>query len=379
MKRKHWALAAVIVAVMVAALASWLFRSQSISQRLGWRSRGPAKEATRSTAAAAASASDRLEKVRSKLLASNNPQASRQLLRELRELLDKLPPGVASRVVQSYLASGKDAATKLDITIQAGGGLGDASSLRVFLMDYLGRIDRPAAGKLAMDILSQYTTPDEWAVSLRNFAWANPDPQAYGYLDQKTRELLANSEWQKKPSVGYLEAFDTIVYAHATDLAPDLAALLRYKDNRATEHAAYLALDRLTITNLAAMLNQLVNKPELMVGREQTRADFVARADIRQPDQRMLVEQYLLDPQRTPEELNTFAAIYPNANYMISTNLLTKVKTPKAGEIMAHDREVLKIVEQWQTEQRFEQIDSVLAKMHERLQAFVEQSQQGNR
>ena len=294
-------------------------------------------------------------------------------------MLDSLPPDVASRVVQAFLKSGQDAGTKLDVTIKPGGDLGDASSLRVFLLDYLGHVDRAAAGNVAMEILSRYTTPDEWAVSLRNFAWANPDSGGLAYLQLKAREFLGNAEWRRNPSVGYLEAFDTIVYAHAVGLAPDLAELMRDKDNKATAHAAYLTLDRLTISDPKAMLTQLVEQPYLMQGREQTRANFVARADIRQPEQRALVEQYLLDPSRSQKELTTFAAIYPNANYMISDNLLTEVRTPTAKDLTASDREALKIVEEWENDPRFERVQPLLTQIHARLENFMQQADRGGR
>jgi hypothetical protein len=374
----RFALIGIAAVVIICAATWWLLAHPSIRDRLGQKFSG--KTAANEAAArskqvvTAATVSARLNAAVTELRGSNDPVKNRELLVELRKLLDSLPSNVASDLVQAFLKSGQDAGTKLDVTIKPGGALGDSSSLRVFLLDYLGQIDKPAAGKLAMEILSHYTTPDEWAVSLRNFAWANPDAGAYPYLDQKERELLANPEWKKNPSVGYLEAFDTIVYAHATDLTPDLAALVRDKDNRATAHAAFLTMDRLTITEPAAMLKQLVTKPELMAGREQTRADFVARADIGQPEQRALVEQYLLDPARSLTELNTFAATYPNANYMISTNLLTEVKTPRADDLIANDRQALKVLGEWENDPRFEPILPVLGQMRARLENFVQQA-----
>lgn len=373
-------LVALTLIVFVVALLWWLPRHPSMLRQFGRRAgahlpnSSEGQTVDQRNAQNAKAATDRLKSAVAELKVNTDPEKSRTILRELRSLLDTLPPNVASQLVQDFLKSGQDAGTKLDITIKSGGGLGDASSLRVFLLDYLGQIDKPAAGQIAMQVLSGYTTPDEWAVSLRNFAWANPDPGAYGFLQQKTRELLANPDWKRNPSVGYLEAFDTIVYAHATDLTPELANLLRDKDNRATAHAAYLTMDRLTISDPTAMLKQLVEKPELMTGREQTRADFVARADIRQPDQRGLVEQYLLDPARSQQELNTFAATYPNANYMISTNLLTEVKTPRGEELIASDREALKVVEQWENDPRFEPILPVLGQIRARLENFIRQA-----
>ena len=317
---------------------------------------------------------ERLDAVLAQLAASREPNANRQVLAELRRFLESLPPAIASRELRKFLEANKDAATNLDLNVKAGGQLGDASSLRVFLLDYLGQIDRAAAGVIAAQILSQYTTPDEWAVSLRNYAWANPGPDGDAYLQSKSRELLSNAAWLQNPSPGYLEAFDTIVHARGTALTPELTTLVRDKEHRATAHAAYLTLDRLTITEPAAMLKQLVEQPDLMQGREQTRANFLARADVRQPEQRALVEQYLLDPARTPEELVTFAGLYPNANYMISNNLLTATETPKHADLIAHDLAALEAVRAWENDTRFAALKPHLETMRKRLENFVQQA-----
>ena len=317
---------------------------------------------------------ERLEAVLTQLATAKDGNTNRKLLAELRQFLDALPAEIASREVQSFLAGRKDAATGLDVTVTKEGRLGDASSLRVFLLDYLGQIDRPAAGVLAAETLSRYTTPDEWAVSLRNYAWANPGPASDGYLQGKSRELLSNPEWVKDPSAGFLEAFDTIVYAHGTVLAPELTGLVRDKENRATAHAAYLTLDRLTLAEPTAIFKQLVEQPELMQGREQTRANFLARADVREADQRVMLERYLLDPARTGQELTTFAGLYPNANLMISNNLLTPTVTPKREEMIAHDRAALETIREWQNDERFRDLKPHLETMRARLETFVQQA-----
>ena len=315
-----------------------------------------------------------LETTLTQLAASQDAGANRKLLAKLRNDLATLPAAEVSRALQAFLAENKDAATKLDVTINAGGNLGDASSLRVFLLDYLGQIDRPAAGALAAQTLSQYTTPDEWAVSLRNYAWANPDPESEPYLQAKARELLGNPAWAKDPSAGFLEAFDTIVHARGTALAPELATLVRNKQNPATAHAAYLTLDRLTITQPIPMLTQLVEQPDLMQGREQTRANYLARADVGNPEQRTLVERYLLDPARPAQELATFAGLFPNANYMISNNLLTHTETPKHDALAQQDTAALGVVQEWLADPRFEKIKPQIEAIRVRLETFVSQA-----
>jgi hypothetical protein len=315
-----------------------------------------------------------LDTICAELKASKDPATTHEILARLRNLLNSLPPAVASREVQAFLATNNDAATDLDLTVQQGGMLGDSSSMRVFLLDYLGLLDKPAAGTIAMQILAHYTTPDEWAVSLRNYAWAHPGPDSQNFLKTKTSELLANSAWIKDPSAGFLEAFDAIVYAQNTDLAPTLSALVRDKDNQAVAHAAYLTMDRLVIEQPVPMLKDLVSQPDSMKGRELTRADFVARADLGQTDQRALVKEYLLDPTRNPQELNTFAATFPNDNYMISNNLLTGIPTPNEQILVQRDRDALKTVEQWQKDPQFKGIQPLLNQMQQRLAYFVQQA-----
>ena len=363
--------------------SSWFFVSKANRESVDSGTTGTSAPSGNSSASkvpsvqAVEALSAKIDALCSELKASKDPKTTRAILVRLRNLLDSQPPELASWAIQAFLASNHDAPTNLDITIKPGGELGDASSMRVFLLDYLGQVDKQAAGAVAMQVLAQYTTPDEWAVSLRNYAWANLGPGSQDFLKKKTAELLANPAWLKDPSTGFLEAFDTIVYTKDTSLTPALSALVRDKDNRATAYAAYLTLDRLVLDEPVPMLKTLVTQPDLLVGGEQTRANYVARADLGQPDQRALVEQYLLGPTRNAQELNTFAALYPNDNYMISDNLLTQVQTPSGATLFQRDKEALATVEQWQKDPRFQGLKPLLAQMHQRIGTLVQEASSG--
>ena len=211
-------------------------------------------------------------------------------------------------------------------------------------------------------------------MSLRNYAWADPSAGGHAFLRERTRELIRNDTWREKPSVGYLEAFDVIVHTQDFDLVPDLAALARERDSRGVAYAAYLTLDRLTLSSPARALAPLVDRPELMVGREKTRANFVARADVRDPEQTVIVERYLLDASRTDEELETFSGIFPSANYMVSNNLLTPTVTPSRNELVQRDRASLSKVGEWLHDSRFDRLRPHLTTMQDRLRAFVSQA-----
>ncbi|HYV31418.1 MAG TPA: hypothetical protein VEO53_09970, partial [Candidatus Binatia bacterium] len=262
----------------------------------------------------------------------------------------------------------------LGFAIGPDGFLTGAPSLRIFLLDYLAQVDRQAAGRYAESILGSMDSPDEWAVSLRNYALANATPEGRAFLEQKMQELLGHEPWQSNPSTGYLEAFDVAVHLGGTNLMPALTQLLRQTDNHALAHAAYLALDRLTLSNPAATLEHLLKDPSAMQGREQTRANYFARADVSDPQQRQILESYLLAPDRSATELQTFAGLFPNANFMISHNLLTSSATPDHQHIVRRDQESLRTVNAWLADPRFNHLQPQIQTIQNRLSQFVEQA-----
>jgi len=139
-------------------------------------------------------------------------------------------------------------------------------------------------------------------------------------------------------------------------------------------HAAYLALDRLVLADPSAMLAALQADPAAMHGRELTRANYFARADVRDPQQRQILETYLLDPRIGPAELGQFAGLYPNANYMVSPNLLTPAPAPDPAGLRARDAESLRVVQQWLADPRFAIVKPQLENIQSRLQEFARQA-----
>jgi hypothetical protein len=110
-----------------------------------------------------------------------------------------------------------------------------------------------------------------------------------------------------------------------------------------------------------------------MQGRETTRADYFARADVRDPQQKQVLENYLLNPLTSAAEIEAFAGIFPNANYMISPNLLTQSQTPDRAALVSRDAESLRVVQNWITDPRFTQMLPSLQKLQVRLAGYVQQ------
>lgn len=306
--------------------------------------------------------------------ATGDPAAVHAQLHELKTLLQNLSPDAASVAIQNFLDSKADATTHLPFRIGPDGFLTESPSLRVFLLDYLAQVNPAGAAAYARTILATMDSPDEWAVALRNYAKVNSDAEGRLFLEQRMQAMLTCEPWLGEPSVGFLEAFDVAVHLGGTNLIPTLAGLVRLQDNQAVAHAGYLAMDRLTIKDAATTLSFLESHPEIMEGRQETRANYFARADVREPAQRQVLEGYLLNPALDAAELQKFAGLYPNANYMVSHNLLTRVVTPDGAWLRARDAEALRVLQDWLEDPRFARFKPHLDVIQRRLKSFVEQA-----
>jgi hypothetical protein len=281
-----------------------------------------------------------------------------------------------SSAIRRFLDSKIDAPTGQGFKVGQHGFLTEAPTLRTWLLDYLAQIDPSAAAEYAKVILNSKDSPDEWALALRNLALGDTSADGRALLEQKTAEMLQYEPWQQNPSTGFLEAFDTAVYLGGTNLMPFLTNLVRLQDNPAVAHASYLALDRMVINNPTMTLTALLADPALMQGRETTRANYFARADVRDPVQKQVLENYLLNSQTSPAEIEAFAGIFPNANYMISPNLLTQSQTPDRAALVSRDAASLSVVQGWMTDPQFAQLLPNLEKLQTRLAGYVQQENQ---
>ena len=148
------------------------------------------------------------------------------------------PPAETIAAIREFLATGRNARTGQEFAIASGGGtLAGAPTLRLLLLDVLGQAARKLrsgdAAEVSRTILETKDSPDEWALALRNVAWA--DPQSRAYVASKLREMIAHEPWRAAPSDGLLEALDVAVWSRDATLVADLAAAR--DSNQAMSHA----------------------------------------------------------------------------------------------------------------------------------------------
>lgn len=363
----------VIAGLMVAALAGllWFHAKRPVVPRA--TARGQTNEAPSFQSSVAMGLDDQLHTAAKKLAGATDAAGKQQALARLKTMLASGTTGEMSRAIRRLLDSKVDAPTSQGFKIGKGGFLTEAPTLRACLLDYLAQIDPTAAAEYAKVILSSKDSPDEWALALRNLARGDATAEARALLTEKTGELLNAHDWQQNPAASYLEAFDTAVYLGGTNFVPALAGMVNLQNNPALAHAAFLSLDRLVINDPTAMLSALLAQPELLTGRDAVRADYFARADMSNPQQLELIQNYLLNPQTSAAELQQFAGIFPNGNFMVSDNLLTESPVLDPGEIKRRDAASLNAVQTWITDPRFAKVQPELQRIQTRLQEFVRQ------
>ena len=305
------------------------------------------------------------------LVLAQEGNAARTALAGLRSELSRLPPAQAVDFLRAQLASGRDGRTGLGFKLAADGSLAEAPTLRTALLDFLTAIDASSAAAVAEEIFRVKASPDEWALALRAVALGNTPATGSQSLTDRTREMLRHEPWRENPSVGFLEAFDVVVFNRDTALVGDLARWVSDSTNRAVAHASFLTLDRLVMGEPAGALEALLRESVSFSGREATLAGYFARGDVSEPKIRRLVESYLLAANRAEEELRAFAGLFPNRNYFISNNLLTKNATPDGKTLVAQDRAALRVVEEWARDPKFAEIRPHIESMRARLAEFV--------
>ncbi len=275
-------------------------------------------------------------------------------------------PARSSAAISAFLATGSDAPTGQEFAVGEGGTLAGAATLRVFLMDVLGEISRQtggdAAAKIARQVLETKTSADEWAVSLRNVAWHEPGAKAY--LANRMREMLAYEPWRTAPSGGMLEAFDVVVFAQDTTFIPTLAGFLSGAPSP-LQQASAVALDRLSEAAPLAAMTWLNSHPAELADRPFLRADFYAKADLRQLAQRQALEFYLGRQDVTAVEKTKLLKALAVPGTFLSDNLLTSPAPPDDDAV--RQAALSKTLADWQAAGRFPELHPQMQQVQSRL------------
>ena len=285
------------------------------------------------------------------------------VLAALERTLLAQPPETAIRQILAFLRSGEDFPTGIRFTPEED-RLSGASSLRVALLDLLGRLCRKTGTREAADagreILQTPDSADEFAVCLRNVAWIEPDSS--GYLADRLDVLLSNHAWSENPSGGFEAALD--VAAFLGD-AKRLAPLEKLAKNPALRVPAEAAMERLCEYSPMDCFRILNRKPALLESLPKTRAVLFAKADFSHSEQREAAETYLDRADVGPLEKVTFIEELWRQPPPQPPALLTRPRETAEKDVRA--QRISRLLQEWLESGRFKPLKPNLEALQRRL------------
>lgn len=266
------------------------------------------------------------------------------VLADLLSTLSRLPDSEAAAAIVDFLKSGADADTGMAFRVGPDGKLASSPTLRLALLDILPTLDPLAALTVARDIMDRRTTPDEYALALRNLAWNDLDGDLRAELDRRFRDLL-ETPWIRQPTAGLLEAFDVAVELGDANTFARLASVAE-KSSPEIARAAWMSMDRIIVRDPELLETTFGRDPDLMAAAPLQRASLLSRLDISRPAQREILTRYLAAPDHAEGELDYFSKIFPNRNYLHGHRLVTADEaTPALADIAAADAATLAVLD----------------------------------
>jgi hypothetical protein len=275
-----------------------------------------------------------------------------QLLSDLRNAVFSSDPAMSVQAILEFLASGADAVTTLGFDVGPGGKLSEAPTMRVALLDWLGQLNISAADSYSRQWIDQPRNSSEWAIHMRNAAWADPDQARVQDLVDRLAWSFNNTPWPATTPPGYLEVFDLLPHAQSPALFERVAALSSDPNEGPLSWAAFLALDRTVLRDPDRFLNALASTPSLIAQSPGVRASLMARADVRSPRQREALETYLRRQDMSPAEADIFVGLYPNYNLVVGYRLFTPADAEgmSLAEYAERDRAAAEALGAWESD-----------------------------
>ncbi len=291
------------------------------------------------------------EEIRARLLATRNAWV-------------QMDPQELADMIRQLLESGVDAQTGMDFQVGLHGLLAGWPTLRVFLLDVLATADPEMAATIASQLLDKTTSPDEFATALKSLTRDGLGRASDAELVSRLGQMLENQDWQS--SRGFAEAFDLARTIGSPEAAQRLAS---WNGNQALKN---MAMHEFAAEHPEEILFAL-ETDETVIG--SARASLMARANPEAPTQIAVVDKYLRDPERTPEDATEFLKLFPLRSATTGHRLYGQAPAPYDFEqIKTNDRAALERVNAWATDPALEKYRPEILGLQKRLAEWISQA-----
>ena len=281
-------------------------------------------------------------------------EATRRFVMTFYGALDERTPGDRLAILGRFFASRADVDLRLPLVPGPNRTLQAWPTLRVALFEYLALRDAEAARVLAESwIQSRPDHPAEWAVALRELIAGKEASTWLPAMRPRISALLTDEVWVAQHPPGWAEALDIVAAGKAVEFLPQLARLANRDQPRAVQYAAHDALQGLTGTAPALVLEALNLDTSLLANNSGLRAGIFARADVRVPEQLRALEVYLGRPDVMAGERAKFTAQFPHHLASAMPRLFTQMQVQSPEDMAAQDRATIEQIDRWLADDHF--------------------------
>lgn len=304
-------------------------------------------------------------------------EESLAILAELRQALLSQPEDTTAAAIYAFLRSREDTPTGLGFVVGPDGVLEQAPTMRTALMEILPALNPNLALEVAREVMDEFTTQDEYALSLRNMAWNDYQGDLLPESIDRFSQMLDREEWLSNPSAGFLEAFDTAVAVGNTRALLEVTSVvgidLRPQRTSPLDRASFIAMDRIVTRDPGVLAEVYDADPAFLADRPGHRASMLSRLDVADADQARLLVDYLNRSDHGPGELEYFSDLFPNGNYIYGNRLITADEvTPSIAQRVELDRAILAKIPELRQQISSAAGQQVLDRVEQRLLPFVQ-------
>ena len=135
---------------------------------------------------------------------------------------------------------------------------------------------------------------------------------------------------------------------------------------------AFYALDRIVTDDFHANMEQLQQSSVWLRLDGKDKTMLYTRANVREAEDRTLLENFIFDPARSEVERDLFIANFPNGNVYQGNNVIPLLPNVSDRALRQIDTDALEMARKWKKNPAYQQHEVFVDSIIEKLEGYVE-------
>jgi hypothetical protein len=263
-----------------------------------------------------------------------DPAREMALLKDLRGL----ERAAAAEEIVAFLETGRDLPTGREFAL--GGSSRTHASLRTLLLDELGRLDPETAYSVSKSLLKrdQSLPPDPLPAAERDF------------LRSQWERVAARPEVLDGSCEASLASLGMASFLRDASLLPELFRLRERTPSAAVAASIEHTIERLALRAPTESMAILASDPASFEALPELRGRLLAHADLGQPREMEAVRTFIMNPNSSAEEVESFLLNFPSDSETLRPELFADGQRTLLDGTVKNYAAWSQVISQWQRE-----------------------------